>query len=165
MITKSPFGPGHDPVVNCTCNMTYTSNDREDVCDHARHHAEFERVTRLTGHVPLSYTKLEKLKDDARDLLREEPSDADVVMAAEMILRAYFDRSFQRAIECLVGDLHPSLPEFGKALALGQTLSPNLSRALLRAYGSALPPCGTIVDRRWEHPLMHGLVQPGVTKN
>ena len=158
-----PFGPNlvhiignpeveRDGIVHCTCNRTYCATDADDVLGHDQHHAEFVRVTRNKGHVPSGYTLREELKNEGRELLRNAANDDDVRVASDMIVRAHYDRSFQRSIENGYGDLHPTLPEYARTIAEDGRLDPRVKAALLVTYRDASRAAGIIGDTIWDPP-------------
>lgn len=148
----SNFISARNGVVSCTCNRTYCATDADDALDHARHHAEFSRVTRNKAHVPYGHAVREQLKDAGRKLLADATSDGDVSVAADMIIRAHFDRSFQRAIENGFGDLHPSLPSYARTIAEDRQLDPRVNDALLQTYRDAPRASGIIDSTIWDPP-------------
>jgi hypothetical protein len=142
----------HNGIVHCTCNQTYCATDADDVRDHAQHHDEFVRVTRNKRHVPYGYMQREQLKNEGQELLRNATSDDDVRDASDMIVRAHYDRSFQRSIENGYGDPHPTLPEYARTIAEDGQLDPRVKAALLVTYRDAPRAAGIIKDTYWDPP-------------
>jgi hypothetical protein len=142
----------HNGIVDCTCNQTYCATDADDVRNHAQHHDEFVRVTRNKGHVPYGYMRREQLKNEGRELLRNATSGDDVRVASDMIVRAHYDRSFQRSIENGYGDLHPTLPEYARIIAEDGPLDPRVNAVLQETYRGASRTEGTIKDTYWDPP-------------
>jgi hypothetical protein len=144
---------GRNGVVHCSdCNRSYCSTEEKDVLDHARHHAEFIRVTRNKRHVPCAGVLRDQLKDAGRELLDNAANDDDVRVAADMIVLGYYDRSFERSIDHGIGDLHPTLPEYARTVAEDGEFDPRVNAALLTTYPDAARASGTIDGTLWDPP-------------
>lgn len=143
-------------IVECGCNVTYTVGDDEDIQAHARHHAEFLRVTADKGHCPYGHRRREQLKETARALLRASLSPDDASVAAEMLVRAHYDRSLQRAIEHGNGAEHPSLASYAVAVAAAGQFERRVNAALLAQYAGAPTASGIISNTIWDPPIGEG---------
>ena len=143
------FCGARNGVIQCTCGWTYVPTDDDDSQNHGRHHAEFERVTKSRRHAPWSYTVRERMKDVGRVGLRVAVTDAEVFAAAELIVRAWFDRSFSLAIERGFGDRHPTVPEYAKWLADQEEMDPRMNEVILSIYRHVGRPPGTLGSSIW----------------
>jgi hypothetical protein len=134
------------------CNRTCCPTDIEDLQDHARYHAEYERITRSKKHRPLTYAAREQLKVDARALLLVATSIESIRVAAKMLVLAHYDRSLERAIAHGMGDLHPSLPGYARTISEDGQFESRVNAALQAEYQSAPRASGTIESTLWDPP-------------
>lgn len=137
-------------IVECGCNVNYSVVDDDDIEAHARHHAEFVRATANKGHVPHGHRRREQLKETARALLLASLSPDDVAVAAEMLVRAHYDRSLQRAIEHGNGDEHPSLASYAVTVAAAGQFERRVNAALLAEYAGVPTAVGVISALLWD---------------
>ena len=93
------------------CGLWYMANHREDEGVHRRSCGRWVAAVNALGHKPDRGHEREAAKQRGHDLLREADSQRRV-LGAELVLRAWFDRSLAAAISEDYWRAHPTLPQY-----------------------------------------------------
>ena len=90
------------------------------------------------------------MKDEGRAKLKMAVTNSDVVAGAELVVRAYYDRSFIQSIGGHV-DKHPTLAQYTKMLVDdGWPLDERSRQVVKGAYAHVSRPPGRVVSTYWE---------------
>lgn len=101
-----------DGAAHCRfCGMTFCPDLKEDRSEHQRRHDLFEEATEALQYVPLQHAEREALKKAGYTLLES----GDLVQQTKgllMVIRGWFDRSLDAAIDGAYWKQHPNLDTY-----------------------------------------------------
>ncbi|MBX7147714.1 hypothetical protein K1X76_01400 [bacterium] len=100
-------------ISTCTvCNLFYDLESDFDKVAHDEHHRRWNRGIRALGYKPMPYAEREALKRQAGELLREGMSATEQAEGATFILRAWYDRDLEQAIQKGKVNTYPSFDKY-----------------------------------------------------
>ena len=120
------------------CGLWYMANHREDEGVHRRSCGWWVAAVNALGHKPDRGHEREAAKERGHDLLREADSQRRV-LGAELVLRAWFDRSLVAAINEDYWRAHPTLPQYTAMMDLEGYFPEDVVAALRARVGRRTP--------------------------
>jgi len=100
-------------VIYCKlCRFNFAPGVSRDSTTHEQRHLNFEDALFSLGALPAARATQEQIKRDAHDLIHCAPSASDELAGVELLLKSWYDRSLESAIEHGDWKKHPSLAEY-----------------------------------------------------
>jgi hypothetical protein len=129
-------------IVTCEyCHFTYDNQLKQDYLDHNKIHDEFDKVELERGCLPESHGEREKSKKFAYALMADGLTLEERVQGTLMLIKAHFDRSFEKAIYEGYWKEHPRLDGYVAMVEYGgDILSGDVLEVLRAKYGRRAGP-------------------------
>ena len=120
------------------CGLLYMANHRKDERAHRRACDRWMAAVGVLGHEPEHGHKRGATKGRGHDLLKEVDPQQQI-LGAELVLRAWFDRSLEAAIDEDYWRAHPTLPQYTAMMDLEGHFPEDVVAALRARVGRRTP--------------------------
>lgn len=115
--------------------MSYVHDDE---CLDPRDCPHWRAATQRLNYVPAPFAAREALKREGRAIVHSAASPTARATAAEWMLRAWFDRSLEHAIDHGYESAHPLFPRYIQMMHLDDDFSADVVAELRRRHGAAI---------------------------
>lgn len=125
-----------DGTATCTlCGLHFCLDIPEDVKAHQSRHDAYEEATIVLGYAPQHYPEREANKKKGHTLAWEGGSVNDQIDGALMVMRAWFDRSLDSAIDGGYWKQHPKFETYVSYVVGDVNFTESVISLLIQRYG------------------------------
>lgn len=135
--TVEKYLVGDENLATCSyCGLQFCLNVKDDVKEHSRRHDAFEEASHVLRYTPQLYAEREASKQEGYQLLgNAEPQKR--YEGAQLILRAWFDRSLVSAIDGKYWKKHPSFEKYVSYVSGDINMFPSdVAQRIVATYGT-----------------------------
>lgn len=123
-------------TATCTlCGLHFCLDVPDDIKTHQARHDAYEEAIDVLGYAPKHYAEREADKKRGHTLAQEGATIDDQIEGALMVIRAWFDRSLDAAIDSGYWKQHPKF-ELYVSFVVGDLVFPNaVTSSLIQRFG------------------------------
>ncbi|WP_374344435.1 C2H2-type zinc finger protein [Azonexus sp.] len=130
------LAPSENGVTTCAiCGLHFCMDDLEDVKAHRNRHDAYEEAVTVLGYAPQHYPEREARKKKGHLLAWEGATLDDQVDGALMVIRAWFDRSLDSAIDGGYWKQHPTYDTYVSYVVDDLNFSGSVTSLLVQRFG------------------------------